>query len=116
MRTNTILLDSFEDIKILQQFLYMSDEHTITVKNNFDVDIIIRLDDNLHYYSKNTQFPDVPEMDVSQTMTIPTILSLIEQLKQQPIQILKTKENRWEEIKALCRTNVAHNEIQRSRL
>lgn len=116
MRTNTILLDSFEDIKILQQYLYMSEEHTITIQNTIGVDLILRMDENLHFYSKNTQFPDVPEMDLSSTMTIPTMLSIIEQLKEQPTQILKTKENRWEEIKSLCRTNVAHNEIQRSRL
>lgn len=61
MRTNDILLDGFNDIRTLQRYLYMSDEHYIEIENVIGVKLRIRMGENLHYYCKNMNFPDLPD-------------------------------------------------------
>ena len=43
MRTNDILLDGFNDIRTLQRYLYMSDEHYIEIENVIGVKLRIRM-------------------------------------------------------------------------
>ena len=67
MRTNDILLDGFNDIRTLQRYLYMSDEHYIEIENVIGVKLRIRMGENLHYYCKNMNFPDLPDACFSET-------------------------------------------------
>ena len=104
------VLDKFEDIKILHQYLYMSDEHSVEVVNSIGVPLRIRMDENLHYWCKNLNFPNVPEADWSESMTLGVTLSVIEQLKETPaVEFPKRFKNRWEEIKELTKINVFSN-------
>lgn len=113
MRTNDILLDGFENICILQQYLYMSKDHFITVENSIGVKLEIRMEENLHYYCKNTNFPDAPETCYSDSMTNETMLAIIEQLKNTPaIEFPQSFNNRWDEIKTICSTNVVTNKVK----
>lgn len=54
MRTNDILLDGFNDIRTLQRYLYMSDEHYIEIENVIGVKLRIRMGENLH----STEYPN----------------------------------------------------------
>lgn len=110
MRTKDILIDGFENIKILQQYLYMSEEHDVLIHNSIGVPLKIRMDENCIYRCQNMNFPDVPETNWSERMTIDETLNLIEVLKEEPaVEFPQRFENRWEEIKALTQTNVALN-------
>lgn len=75
MRTNDILLDGFNDIRTLQRYLYMSDEHYIEIENVIGVKLRIRMGENLHYYCKNMNFPDLPDACFSESMTNKTIMN-----------------------------------------
>lgn len=107
MRDKKILIDTFEDIKILYQYLYMDEENTITIKALF-ADMRIRMDDNGNFKALNLLYTDNPELDYSSSMNIQNLYSIIEQLKKQ-----KSKtgffNSRWEEIKTLTLENVALN-------
>lgn len=46
MRDRTILLESFDEIKILQQFLYMDADNSVSMKNKLGVIVQIRLTDD----------------------------------------------------------------------
>ena len=81
MRTNDVLLDGFNDIRTLQRYLYMSDEHYIEIENVIGVKLRIRMGENLHYYCKNMNFPDLPDACFSEAMTNETMLGIIDQLK-----------------------------------
>lgn len=102
MRTNDILLDGFNDIRTLQRYLYMSEEHYIEVKNVIGVKLRIRMGENLHYYCKNMNFPDSKETCYSDSMTNETILNIIDQLRENPAtEFPNGFKSRWDEIKAL---------------
>lgn len=110
MRTKDILTDGFENIKTLQQYLYMSEEHFIEVENSIGVKLQIRMGENLHYYCKNMNFPDLPDMCWSENMTIETMLAIIEQLSEKcAVEFPGRFDNRWEEIKMLTLTQMALN-------
>ena len=113
MRTKDILLDKFEDIKILQQYLYMGEDHFIIVTNSIGVKLEIRMNENLDYYCKNTNFPDLPESCWSSTMTNRTMLSIIEQLREEPPLEFSMFESRWEEIKSVCCANLSLNSLNK---
>ena len=114
MRTKEVLLDDFDNIKIFQQYLYMSEEHFVTVINTLGVELRIRMGANLHYYCKNMNFPNLPDMHYSENMNNEVILGIIEQLKEQPaVSFPKSFSNRWEEIKNITQTNLAKNEMER---
>lgn len=116
MRTKNVLLDGFENIKILQQYLYMSEDNFITIENSIGVKLEIRMGENLHYYCKNTNFPDLPDTCWSDRMHPETMLSIIEQLKEEPaIEFPDSFKNRWEEIKMICYTTTSQNEMNRRR-
>lgn len=113
MRTNDILIDGFNDICVLQRYLYMSEEHFIEVENSIGVKLQIRMRENLHYYCRNMNFPDLPEACWSEEMTNDTMLAIIEQLKENPaIEFPNRFKSRWEEIKAVTTINMCSN-VQR---
>ena len=113
MRTNEILIDGFQDISTLQRYLYMSEKHYIEVENMLGVWLRIRLDENLHYYSQNMNYPDSPESCFDDFMSIKTLLSIIEQLKGNPAtEFPDGFESRWEEIKAITSANMVQNKMK----
>ena len=112
MRTKDILIEGFENIKILQQYLYMSEEHTILIHNCIGVPLRLRMDDNGIYMCQNMNFPNVPETCWAEDMTINMTLDVIEVLKEEPaVEFPQRFENRWEEIKMLTQANLSLNII-----
>jgi len=110
MRSSIVLIEKFEDIKVLQQYLYMHESHFVEVTNVINVTLRIRMDENLDYYCKNMNFPDVQDMFWSEDMTNKTMLSIIRQLKDSPaIEFPERFESRWDEIKTLTLANLSLN-------
>ena len=110
MRSNIVLVKKFEDIKILQQYLYMHEGHFVEVTNVINVTLRIRMDENLDYWCQNTNYPDLPESFWSTSMTNDIILSIIEQLSDAPaIKYPERFKSRWEEIKTLTLANLSLN-------
>lgn len=112
MRTTDTLFD-MEEIPILYQYLYMDENHYITVDNGI-TQLEIRMNDNCYFTSENLRFPNVPEMNYTDMMTIPNMLGIIDQLKHSPpIEFPTCFNDRWEEIKTITITNVGQNKLKR---
>lgn len=110
MRTNDILIDGFDNIRTLQRYLYMSEEHYIEVENVIGVKLQIRMSENLHYYCKNMNFPDLPGTCWSDNMTNENMLAIIDQLKESPaVEFPNSFKSRWEEIVTITSANVVQN-------
>jgi hypothetical protein len=115
MRTTDILFE-LEEIPILWQYLYMNEDHYITVDNGV-TQLEIRMTENCYFHAKNLSFPNLPDMSYTDMMTIPNMLGIIDQLKTVPaVEFPTCFNNRWEEIKTITNTNVAQNKMnQRTR-
>ena len=114
MRTTEILFD-MEEIIVLYQYLYMDENHYITVDNGLTL-LEIHMTGSCNFKAKNLKFPDVPEHSYTDMMTIPNMLGIIEQLKHSPaVEFPTCFTNRWEEIKTITNTNVAQNKMNRRR-
>lgn len=110
MRTADTLFD-MEDISILYQYLYMDESHFITVDNGV-TKLEIRMTEGCFFKAKNLKFPDVPELNYTDMMTIPNMLGIIDQLKKVPaVEFPTCFTNRWEEVKTITLTNVAQNKM-----
>lgn len=110
MRTKNVLINGFEEIKILQQYMYLSEEHTVLVKNSIDVPLEIYMGENYHYYCRNLNFPNLPATNWSEHMTVNTMLAIIKQLKESPARRFPDKfSNGWEEVKSLLEANLILN-------
>lgn len=110
MRSKKVLIDDLSNILILQQYLYMSEDHCVSVHNSIGVILEIRMDENLDYYCKNTHLPHLPDMYYSGEMSNSIILGIIEQLKHQSAKCFRgTFSNRWDEIKSICKSNLVLN-------
>ena len=110
MRTVSTLIE-LEEIPILWQYLYMSEDHYITINNGI-TDLEIRMSEDCYFTAKNLHFPNVPELGYSDMMTIPNTLGIIEQLKSVPaVEFPTCFANRWEEIKTITITNVTQNKM-----
>lgn len=105
-----------EEIPILLQYLYMSEDHYITVYNKV-TDLEIRMTDGCYFKAKNLSFPDVPELDYTDMMSVMCMLGIIDQLKKvPPVEYKNEFKSRWEEIEMITTTNVAQNKMnQRAR-
>lgn len=109
MRNKEVLIQGFEEIKTLLQYLYMSDEHSITVNNGM-TDLKIFMDDDGNLKSQNMTFPDVPPIKIE--FTVLNLFGFIEQLKEQnPTLDYGNFGTRWNEIEKICKANVALNEF-----
>ena len=112
MRTTDTLFD-IEEIPVLYQYLYMDEGHYITVDNGV-TKLEIRMTDDCFFKAKNLRFPDVPDLNYTDMMTIPNMLGIIDQLKNVPaVEFPTCFANRWEEIKTITTTNVAQNKMNR---
>lgn len=111
MRDRDILINGFEDIKLLQCWLYMDESHVVIYENSLGVKIQIRMTENMQFLGKNLSMSaSLPEMNFDADMTLPMQLAIIKQLKEQPAEeFSKRFPNRWEEIKELCKTNLYLN-------
>jgi hypothetical protein len=111
MRDVTTLFD-LEDITILYQYLYMSEDHFITVDNRV-TKLEIRMRDNGSFHAKNLNFPDLPDLEYTDMMVIPNMLGIIDQLKNvPPIEFKNEFKSRWEELRAITLANVSQNKMK----
>lgn len=109
MRTKDILLNSFDEVKVLYQYLYMSPDHKIRVNNGL-CDLEISMTDSLGFRAVNLNFPDNLPLDYTETMTLAQTLGIIEYLKSQPaVEYVGSFKSRWDEIKTITKTDVALN-------
>lgn len=114
MRTVDILFE-LEEIPILLQYLYMSEDHYIIV-NNKVTDLEIRMTEGCSFMAKNLSFPEVPALDYTEMMNVMCMLAIIDQLKEAPpVEFKNEFKSRWEEIKAITNTNVAQNKMNQRR-
>lgn len=114
MRTTDILFD-MEEIPILLQYLYMNEDHYVTVDNGV-TKLEIRMTEGCYFMAKNLNFPDLPDLSYTDMMTIPNMLGIIDQLKHvPPVEFKNEFKSRWEEIKAITNTNVAQNKMNQRR-
>lgn len=64
------------------------------------------------FRAKNLKFPDVPELNYTDMMTIPNMLGIIDQLKHSPaVEFPTCFTNRWDEVKTITITNVTQNKM-----
>jgi hypothetical protein len=111
MRNVDTLLD-LEDITILYQYLYMNEDHYVTVDNGV-TKLEIRMNEHCYFHAKNLNFPDLPDLNYNDMMVIPNMLGIIDQLKHIPPVEFKTEfKSRWEEIKIITQANVCHNNMR----
>lgn len=111
MRTVNTLLD-LEDITILYQYLYMNEDHFITIDNGV-AELEIRMAENGYFHAKNLNFPDLPDLSYTDMMTIPNMFGIIDQLKNTgPVEFKNEFKSRWEEIKTITQAGVVHNKMR----
>ena len=109
MRTKENLM-KFNDMKILYQYLYLSEDNFIDVKNSIGVTLRLRMNDNMVILCQNMNFPDFPQSNWSDQMTINTVFAIVDQLKEIPaVEFPEKFSNRWEEIKAICNLQMSLN-------
>ena len=106
MRTKDILFDVFEEIKTFNQYLYMSDKHTI-IFNNGLTDLEISMDDDLYYKSKNLSFPDLPALNIE--LSNMQICNIINQLRSKVVDFYGELRTQWEIIEEITKSNLALN-------
>lgn len=110
MRTVSTLLD-LEEIPILWQYLYMNEDHYVTVDNGV-AKLEIRMRENCSFHAKNLNFPDLPDLEYTDMMIIPNMLGIIDQLKNIPPVEFKDFKSRWDEIRTITLANVVQNRMR----
>ena len=91
----------------------MCEDHYVTVDNGI-TKLEIRMTDGCYFKAKNLRFPDLPDLNYTDMMTIPNMFGIIDQLKHVPaIEFPTCFSNRWEEIKTITIANVAQNKMNR---
>lgn len=110
MRTVSTLLD-LEEITILWQYLYMNEDHYVTVDNGV-AKLEIRMRENCSFHAKNLNFPDLPDLEYTDMMIIPNMLGIIDQLKNIPPIEFKDFKSRWDEIRTITLANVVQNRMR----
>ena len=114
MRTVDMLLD-LEEIPILWQYLYVDEDHFVTVDNGV-TKLEIRMRENGTFQAKNLNFPDLPDLDYTDMMIIPNMLGIIDQLKNAPaVEFPSSFSSRWEELRTIALTTVAQNRMRQKK-
>lgn len=107
MRTREVLIKGLEDVKTLLQYLYMDEDHSITVSNGI-TQLNIKLNDNLEALQMNLSFSYLGY--THRSICIEEWLACIEQLKEQPSDCgYGSFKNKWEEIETITLMQVALN-------
>ena len=108
MRNKEMFL-KFEEMKMLYQYLYMDEEHSILIKNAIDVPLSLRMNENGAILCKNMNFPEFEETNWTGNMTLQTVSAIIEQLKKTPsVELPEIVNNRWDEIKTIVSMEIAN--------
>lgn len=108
MRRSDILIEGFDNIERLCQYLYISEDHKVNVKNSIGVPLEVRMDENMRFKVKNLNFPDCPEM--SNDLTFESLLRIVDQLKEQDaVEYPNRFDNRWHEISEMTAMNLSLN-------
>lgn len=110
MRDIPTLLE-LEEIPILWQYLYMDEDNFITVDNGM-AKLEIRMRESCTFHTKNLNFPDLPDLEYTEMMTVPNMLGIIDQLKGVPPVEIKSFSSRWEEIRSITLATVAQNKMK----
>lgn len=110
MRTVSTLID-LEEIPILWQYLYMNEDHFVTVDNGV-TKLEIRMRENCSFHAKNLNFPDLPDLEYTDMMVIPNMIGIIDQLKNVPPVEFKDFSSRWDEIRTITLANVVQNKMR----
>lgn len=98
---NKDTLKSLQDTTTLIQYLYANPEHTITASNGL-TEFKFRMTEECEIMATNLSFPDLPEVNYTSNFDIPCMLSIIEQLNDQPPKVPDTNfKSRWDEIKTV---------------
>lgn len=109
MRNKDNLL-AIEDVKTLMQYLYLSPDHKVEFKNSIGVPLTLSMTDDCEIMCSNGNFPDLPPMAWTSTMTLPVAIGVVDILKKMPaVEYPETFESRWEEVKGICLANMALN-------
>lgn len=107
MRTREVLVEGFEDVKTLLQYLYMDEDYDIVVSNGI-TKLSIKLADNLEALQMNLSFPHLGY--TCRPMRLEEWLACVEQLKEQSSDCdYGNFKNKWEEIKTITLMQVALN-------
>lgn len=112
MRTKDTLL-ALNELSVLYQYLYMSEEHSITFNNGI-TDLEIHMTETLSVMCKNLRFPELPEMNWTENFTPANCMGIISRLKEMPAEEYKESfENRWEEVKTIALHTLALNRTKK---
>lgn len=103
-------LFGLEEVTLLLQYLYMSGDHSVRIDNGMTT-LDIRMREDCSFAAKNLQFPDLPDMDFTEQMSLPVLLGIIDRLKEAPPREIKKFPSRWQEIRAVTLANVAQNKM-----
>ena len=97
-RTNDVFMQGFDDMTMLLRYLYMKEGNSITVKNAFNVNIILTMDHNGNVFSKNTAFGT--RLCFNENVIVENCMDIAEQLKTQPPVAKNTAfKSRYDKIK-----------------
>ena len=108
MRRSDILIEGFDNIGRLCQYLYISEDHKVNVKNSIGVPLEVRMDENMRFKVKNLNFPDCPE--TYNDLTFESLLGIVDQLKEQDaVEYPDRFDNRWHEISEMTVMNLSLN-------
>ena len=103
----------FDNIAILNKFLYMDKNNYIDYNNGITT-LRITMNNNYEYQVVNLNFPNLKPTNFSQEMSIPVIESIIEDLKEQKPEMKNTMfKNRWEEISTITKANITLKKINK---
>ena len=108
---NLDTLFAIEDIATLWQYLYMSEEHFITIDNGM-AKLEIRMRENGSFHAKNLNFPNLPDLEYTDMMVLPNMLGIIDQLKHVPPAEFDSFESRWDEIHTITSANIVQNKMK----
>lgn len=108
MRTVDTLIE-LEEISVLYQYLYMNEDHFVTIDNGL-AKLEIRMNEDCYFKAKNLNFPDLPDLNYTDMMVVPNLLGIVDQLKNNPPEEFKNEfKSRWEELRAITLANVGLN-------
>lgn len=112
MRDKDTLIKGFEDMKTLYQYLYMDENHNVTIENCIGVKLRLTMNENGAILCQNMNYPDLPPTDWTEKMTVATVQSIVGQLGETPAEEFpKSFRNRWDELKSITAMNVSQNKL-----
>lgn len=103
----------FDNIAVLNKFLYMDKNNYIDYNNGITI-LRITLNDDYEYQVVNLNFPNSKPTNFSQEMSIPVIESIIDDLKEQKPEMKNIMfKNRWEEISTITKANMTLKKVNK---